>query len=76
MPKITGKAVGARIRMVRGAMTQEKFAKIIGVKKQNYVSRYERGRIPNPNILAKIAEFGNTTIDWILCGDKAKKQDQ
>lgn len=72
MAKITGKAVGARIRMVRGSMTQEKFAKTIGVKKQNYISRYEKGRIPNPNILVKIAEFGKTTIDWLLCGDRAK----
>lgn len=72
MAKVTGKAVGARVRAVRGAMTQEKFAKVIGVKKQNYISRYERGRIPNPNILVKIAEYGNTTIDWLLCGDKGK----
>ncbi len=72
MAKITGKAVGARIRTVRGAMTQEKFAKVIGVKKQNYISRYEKGRIPNPNILLKISEFGSVTIDWLLCGDKAK----
>lgn len=72
MTKITGKAVGARIRMVRGTMTQEKFAKVIGVKKQNYISRYERGRIPNPNILVKIAEVGKTTIDWLLCGDRAR----
>ncbi len=59
--------VGKRIRKIRGGLTQKQFAEILGIK-QNYVSRYERGRIPPPEVLVKIAEFGNVSIDWILVG--------
>ncbi|HEX9758233.1 MAG TPA: helix-turn-helix transcriptional regulator [Nitrospiria bacterium] len=54
--------IGDRIRDVRGNMTQERFAKRLGVK-QNYVCRYEKGRFPSPELLLKIARFGNVSID-------------
>ncbi len=41
MEKVSPEKVGERIRAVRGKQTQEKFAKVIGVRKQNYISRYE-----------------------------------
>lgn len=61
--------VGKRIRKIRGGLTQKQFADILGVK-QNYISRYEKGRIPPPEILIKIAEFGNVSVDWILIGEE------
>jgi len=73
--KINPDEVGKRIRRIRKAssQTQVQFAKEIGVKKQNYVSRYERGRIPSPDILAKISDAGSVSIDWILRGKEFKK---
>jgi transcriptional regulator with XRE-family HTH domain len=41
---------------------------MIGVRKQNYVSRYEHGRIPNPELLVRIANYGKVTVDWLLTG--------
>jgi transcriptional regulator with XRE-family HTH domain len=68
MNKVSPEKVGERIRAVRGKRTQTEFAKTIGVKKQNYISRYERGRIPSPDLLLRIATTGRVSIDWILTG--------
>lgn len=64
--KILG--VGERIRKIRGGLTQAALADILGVK-ANALCRYEKGRIPDEGILNKIAEYGNTTVDWILRGE-------
>lgn len=73
MGKISAQKVGERIRAVRGKRTQTEFAKALGVKKQNYISRYERGRIPSPDLLVRIAEMGRVSIDWLLTGKKGAK---
>lgn len=70
MEKVSPQKVGERIRLVRGNRTQTEFAKALGVKKQNYISRYERGRIPSPDLLVRIAEMGRVSIDWLLTGKK------
>ncbi|MBI3599757.1 MAG: helix-turn-helix transcriptional regulator [Nitrospinae bacterium] len=64
--------VGERLKEIRGDLTQQEFADIFKVK-QNYISRYETGRIPNPKLLLKIAEYGGVTVDWILTGNSEKK---
>lgn len=70
MEKVSPIKVGERIRAVRGKKTQTEFANILGVKKQNYISRYERGRIPSPDLLVRIAGIGRVTTDWLLTGRK------
>jgi transcriptional regulator with XRE-family HTH domain len=72
MEKVSPAKVGERIRAIRGNRTQTEFAKELGVRKQNYISRYERGRIPSPNLLAKIAEMGRVSVDWLLVGKKGR----
>jgi len=67
--------IGNRIKQVRGNATQERFAKRIGVK-QNYVCRYEKGRVPSPELLLKIAQFGNVTVDWLLTGKHGRGSTQ
>jgi len=70
MEKVSPIKVGERIRAVRGKQTQTEFANVLGVKKQNYISRYERGRIPSPELLVRIADIGRVTTDWLLTGKK------
>ncbi len=73
MIKVKPELVGKRIRQVRRLamnQTQEQFAKKIGVKKQNYVSRYENGRIPSAQLLVIIANAGGKSVDWLLTGRK------
>lgn len=72
MKKISPMKVGDRIRSVRGKKTQTEFAKALGVKKQNYISRYERGRIPSPDLLVRIAQMGRVSTDWLLTGKQGR----
>jgi len=74
MQKYSPTQVGQRIREIRGGMTQTEFAKLIGVKKQNYISRYERGRVPNPELLLRIADYGKVSVDWLLTGKSSKRK--
>jgi transcriptional regulator with XRE-family HTH domain len=68
MKRVSKSHVGQRIRTIRGKINQTDFAKMIGVRKQNYVSRYEHGRIPNPELLVRIANYGKVSVDWLLTG--------
>lgn len=60
-----------RIREIRKrlGLNQEEFGKLLGVQKPT-ISRYESGRVPDEDMLKKIANAGNTTIDWLLRGDQ------
>ena len=61
--------VGERLKELRENLSQEEFAKKIGVSFRTY-QRYEVGeRIPHPHVLSKIAGLFGTTIDWILTGN-------
>jgi len=61
--------IGERLKELRGDLSQEEFAKEIGVSHKGY-QRYESGeRVPHPHVLSKIAEKFDTTVDWILTGN-------
>jgi transcriptional regulator with XRE-family HTH domain len=66
--------VAERIRKVRGNMTQKMFAEMLEVK-QNAISRYESGRIPDNETLNKIAVFGKVTVEWLLRGGDLKEKE-
>ena len=72
MKLVNNKSVGARLRTVRVGkkMTQVQFAKKFRIPKQNYVSRYECGRIPGPELLCRIATECGVSVDWILMGER------
>ena len=61
--------IGERIRKIRGELTQGELASMLGVQAAT-ISRYESGRIPDEEMLRKIADFGKTTIEWLLRGDQ------
>ena len=64
--------MGQRIRVIRGDRTQTAFGEILG-KSQDAVSVYETDQItPSLNTLAKIADMGNVTVDWLLRGPSYK----
>jgi transcriptional regulator with XRE-family HTH domain len=50
-------------------LSQEEFGKLVGVRKST-ISRYESGTIPGDENLRRIAEIGNTTIEWLLRGEQ------
>src|ERR1700757_2518511 len=63
------KAVGRRIRELRGFdMTQEEFARRIGVS-QNYLSTMEHGKVQiGAEILLRISQEFGKSIEWLLTG--------
>jgi transcriptional regulator with XRE-family HTH domain len=64
------KAIGRRVREIRGFdLKQTEFAEILGVS-QTQLSKYERGKsVPMPEILVKLKRHSRKTIDWILTGE-------
>jgi DNA-binding transcriptional regulator YiaG len=64
--------IGRRIRHIRGAdLTQEEFARVLGVG-QTQLSRYELGQsAPTLNILLRLKIYSQKSVDWILLGEKA-----
>jgi len=62
-------AIGRRIRHIRGAdLTQENFARALGVE-QTQLHRYELGQsAPTLNILLRLKIYSRMSIDWILLG--------
>lgn len=64
--------VGNRLRQLRAQLSQENFAKKIGVSLRTY-QHYEAGeRIPKGNVLYRIASICDVSADLIL-GDEIKK---
>jgi transcriptional regulator with XRE-family HTH domain len=58
-----------RIKQLRGNLTQEEFAKAIGIKR-TLISDYETGRTkPTSDILEKISRKGNVNVNWLLTGE-------
>jgi DNA-binding transcriptional regulator YiaG len=61
-------ALGQRIRQLRGDITQEDFARSLGIS-QAQLSKYELGQSALPlGSLVKLAQKSGRTTDWILTG--------
>jgi len=64
------KAIGRRIREIRGFdLTQEQFGEILALP-QTQISKYELGlSAPTVEILLKLKAHSGKSIDWILTGE-------
>jgi transcriptional regulator with XRE-family HTH domain len=72
--RVDWKAVGRRLREMRGFdVTQDQFARRIGVS-QNHLSTMERGKVEiGAEILLRIGlEFGKS-LEWLLTGEDQAK---
>lgn len=67
---VDSKAIGRRIREIRGVhQTQTEFGQMLGVS-QRQLSHYELGlNTPTVEILLKLKVFSGRSIDWILTGE-------
>ena len=61
--------VWERITQAMGTDQQNEVAKKLGVTPQS-VWQWTKGKLPRRDLLVKIAEIGNTTVDWLLSGDE------
>jgi len=64
------KALGRRIRQIRGFETrQTELAKLLGIT-QAQLSKYERGKnAPTLELLLKLKHISGKSIDWIVTGE-------
>jgi transcriptional regulator with XRE-family HTH domain len=62
------KAIGGRIREIRGEMLQEELAAYLGIS-QGQLSKIERGKMaPTVEILVRLSEKFGKSVDWIVRG--------
>jgi transcriptional regulator with XRE-family HTH domain len=69
--EISNKSITERIDFIRrqNNLNQEQLAAKLNIS-QPAVSKYLKDRIPPADILLKIANIGETTVEWILTGEK------
>ncbi len=69
--KLDKQALSARIRgiMEKQGLTQSEFADLLGIS-QPAVSQYLQGRVPPVDVLLPLARLENTSIEWLLTGEK------
>jgi len=62
--------IGRRVRVIRGFdYNQKELCKKLGIS-QATLSRIEKGEIlPTAEMLMRLSEFSQRSIDWILKGD-------
>jgi transcriptional regulator with XRE-family HTH domain len=67
--KIDWKAVGRRLRELRGYdMHQVHFARLLGIS-QGQLSRYEKGRSEiGAEVLLRISQHCGKSMEWLLTG--------
>jgi phage repressor protein C with HTH and peptisase S24 domain len=54
----------------RAGLSQYAWARLLGMTIPQ-VSNYEKGRVPDPPFLVKIAQSSGVSVDWILTGQEA-----
>jgi transcriptional regulator with XRE-family HTH domain len=69
--EVDWKAVGRRVRELRGFdLRQKDFAKRIGVS-QNYFSMMERGKVEiGATILLRLSRVAGKSLEWLLTGEQ------
>jgi transcriptional regulator with XRE-family HTH domain len=69
IPKPDLKAIGKRIRQIRGFdLTQAQFGEVLGIG-QTQLSKYEQGQsAPTLEVLIKLKYYSARSIDWIVTG--------
>lgn len=62
------RALGTRIRSLRGEISQTDFAELLGVSQED-ISRFESGaRTPSISLLLKLSGMHRVSLDWLVKG--------
>ena len=69
---LAGEQIGARLRAerLRLGINQKEMALKLGFKTAAAVSNYEKGQVPNPEILTRYAEACGKSREWFLSGEE------
>jgi transcriptional regulator with XRE-family HTH domain len=68
-------AVAERIKNIveTSGLTQRELADALGIS-QPAVSQYLRGRMPQADVLYRLAKLGNCTMEWLLTGEQSSEE--
>lgn len=68
---VSKKKIAQRIQKIMReiGVTQQELADLLGIS-QPAISIYLKGRMPPPDVLLQIARLGETTVEWLLTGEK------
>lgn len=64
------------LKMLRGGATQRVFAQLLGFENQATYHRYESGRVPRPNVLARIAYRLGLSVEELLAPLSETRRDE
>lgn len=64
------------LKMLRGGTTQRVFAQSLGFENQATYHRYESGRVPRPNVLARIAYRLGLSVEELLAPLSETRRDE
>ena len=66
MKSENGKVIGARMKELRGQMSQRQAAACVGIKPQNW-NVYEKGEsLPGAQVILNLCQYFNVSADWLL----------
>jgi len=68
---VNKKEISQRIQQIMRQMgiTQQELADLLGIS-QPAISLYLKGRVPPAEVLLQLARLGETTVEWLLTGNK------
>jgi len=66
-------SLGDRLKIIRGEIQQDEFAKYFNIHKNTY-ARYERNEAkPNTEFIKQLCLKFNVDVEWLIFGDKTVK---
>ncbi len=68
-----GDALGARIRVARGSLSQKQLAELVGVH-FNTIGKIEKGYPPDTKLLLAVAKATDVSAAWLLLGEPHARQ--
>lgn len=65
--------LGDRLAQVRGQLTQEAFAKSLGISLRTYIRYESEERLPDAELVAKVGEVYGVDMAWLITGKRAER---
>ena len=65
--------IGARVRQLRGAASQQEFGRRLGITRE-HVSRIESGAQPGTEVLRRLAQVTGVSLDFLVLGAAPARQ--
>jgi transcriptional regulator with XRE-family HTH domain len=72
MPEERKETIGARIKQVRGKMTQKEFADLLGIGRTTLINYEKDERMPDADFFIRMHTILHVESSWLLIGEGKK----